>query len=114
VSTNIDFFTLTIFITFRLINKKALINYKIIENKQKKMSNIRDLQKLKNTRFIQPLSFTPNRQMNPESNHFSYEPLSIQMNFPGKNAKNGAYGKESLRSTGSKIMHKRGASFGTA
>ena len=78
------------------------------------MSNIRDLQKLKNTRFIQPIAPTTStsRGLNPENNHFNYEPLSLQIGHV-KTTKNTQYGKDSLRSTGSKIIHKRGASFGT-
>lgn len=77
------------------------------------MSNIRDLQKLKNTRFVQPLNHTPSRAINPENSHFNYEPLSMQIGHT-KTTKNTQYGKDSLRPAASKIMHKRGASFGTA
>lgn len=76
------------------------------------MSNIRDLQKLKNTRFSQPLGSQTHRTPNPEQNHFNYEPISLQIpqNKPSRSTQ---YAKESLRATPSKVIHKRGASFGT-
>ena len=76
------------------------------------MSNIRDLQKLKNTRFIQPISHPTARIANPENNNYYSEPLSLQIGH-NKTTKNTQYGKDSLRPTPSKIIHKRGASFGT-
>ncbi len=77
------------------------------------MSNIRDLQKLKGTRPIQPLSNIPHRLINPELNNLHYDPPSLHLTSH-KPIKSTYYGKDSLQATNSKIIHKRGASFGTA
>ena len=76
------------------------------------MSNIRDLQKLKHNRFNAPLTHLPPRVINPEISQFNCEPLSLQIGHHKVN-KNTHYGKETMRPTPSKVIHKRGASFGT-
>ena len=76
------------------------------------MSNIRDLQKLKDTRKMQELGLLNKRVFNPERSTFNYDSISIknplQFNF---NRNSQLQPEERLLSRGF-TLHRRGSSFG--
>ena len=79
------------------------------------MSNVRDLQRLRGSRHnnihMIPVML-PSRQLNPEFNSTNYNEL-FEMPSTQRTSKNTHYPKEIIKVTPSKMLHKRGGSFGT-